>query len=145
MKHRQATDGDLQEIKELLDCNNLPSDDCEEHIENFIIVEEKRKIIGVGGLEVYGNVGLVRSIVIESGYRGRGISKNIYNLIEDRAHSFGINTLYLLTESATDYFKKLGFVVQERQKVPKSIMNTKQFKELCPSSAMVMSHELSGK
>ncbi len=145
MNHRQAPGEDLQEIKELLDINKLPSGDFEEHVENFIVIEEKRKIIGVGGLEIYGVIGLVRSIVVESAYRGRGISKNIYKLIEKKAHGFGVNTLYLLTESATDYFNKLGFVIQEREKVPKLIKDTKQYKELCPSSAVVMSRKLSGK
>lgn len=145
MNHREATDADLQIIKELLNASKLPSDDCDEHIKHFLVIEEKGKIIGIGGLEICGTVGLVRSMVVMPEHRGKGIAKNIYRLIENRAHGLGINALYLLTESATDYFKNLGFIVQERSEVPASVMETKQFKELCPSSAMVMFREISGR
>ncbi|MCU7919345.1 MAG: GNAT family N-acetyltransferase [Candidatus Thiodiazotropha sp. (ex Epidulcina cf. delphinae)] len=143
MNHRQATDADLQTIKELLDIGKLPLDDCAEHIEDFIVIEEKGKIIGMGGLEICGAVGLVRSIVVDPAYRGSGIAKNIFRLIEVRAIALGINRLYLLTESATEYFARLGFSIQERSEVPASVMATRQLKELCPSSARVMFREVS--
>ncbi|MCU7933305.1 MAG: GNAT family N-acetyltransferase [Candidatus Thiodiazotropha sp. (ex Dulcina madagascariensis)] len=143
MNHRPATDTDLQAIKGLLDIGKLPSDDCAEHLEDFILIEEKGKIIGMGGLEIYGAVGLVRSIVVDPAYRGGGIAKNIFRLIEVRAIGLGIDRLYLLTASATGYFERLGFTIQKRSEVPASVMETKQFKELCPSSARVMFREVS--
>jgi len=145
MNHREATYTDLRAIKELLSSSNLPSEDCEEHIENFIVIEEKGKIIGVGGLEIRGVFGLVRSIVVVPEKRRKGIAKKIYKLIEEKAYSLGINTLYLLTESATEYFFLLGFIIKDRAETPISIMETKQFKELCPSSAKVMYREISDK
>ena len=143
MNYREATDADLQIIKELLNISKLPSDDCEDHIKNFLVIEEKGKIIGVGGLEICGTIGLVRSMVVIPEHRGKGVAKNLYTLLEDRAHGLGIKTLYLLTESATEYFKSLGFIVQERSEVPVSVMETRQFKELCPSSATVMFRAIS--
>jgi len=140
MNFRKATAADLAAIKILLNSSKLPSSDCDQHIENFIVAEERGKIIGTGGFEICGTNGLVRSIVIAPEYRGNGIAKEIYQQIENGAYSLGINTLYLLTESATEYFKKLGFVIKKRSETPKSIMQTKQFKELCPSSAAVMCH-----
>jgi len=142
MKHREASSTDFLIIKELLNCSNLPSNDIEKYIENFIIIEKNNKIIGIGGLETYNQFGLVRSIVVKSEYRNNGIAKNIYGLIEKKAYALGIKTLYLLTETAIDYFKKLGFKIQNRSNVPKSIMRTKQFKELCPSSAVVMYRDI---
>ncbi len=143
MNYRKATTADLAAIKALLSSSKLPSSDCDEHIENFIIVEDKDKIIGTGGLEICGANGLVRSIVIAPKYRGNGIARKIYQRIEDKAYHSGMTTLYLLTESATEYFKKLGFVVKKRSETPESIMQTKQFKEFCPSSAVLMCHEKS--
>ena len=144
MNHREAAHTDLQTIKELLGISKLPSENCEEHIGNFIVIEEKGKIVGVGGLEICGAIGLVRSIAVAPEHRGKGVAKQIYKSIEDKAYGLGINTLYLLTESAAEYFKKLGFIIQKRSKVPESVMKTKQFKELCPSSAVVMCREISG-
>ncbi|MCF6255530.1 MAG: arsenic resistance N-acetyltransferase ArsN2 [Gammaproteobacteria bacterium] len=138
MNYREATAADLTAIKTLLNSSKLPSDDCDEHIGNFIVAEDRGKIIGTGGLEICGADGLLRSIVITPEHRGNGIAKKIYQQIEDRAYSLDVSTLYLLTESATEYFKKLGFVIKKRSETPKSIMQTKQFRELCPSSATVM-------
>ncbi len=138
MNYREATATDLIAIKTLLDSSKLPSDDCDEHIGHFFVAEDRGRIIGAGGLEICGADGLVRSIVITPEHRGNGIAKKIYQQIEDRAYGLGVSTLYLLTESAAEYFKKLGFVVKKRSETPKSIMQTKQFRELCPSSATVM-------
>ncbi len=145
MNYRKAISADLNEIKKILMANGLPSVDFGEHLENAIVVEEKGAIIGLGGLEIGGDIGLVRSIVVIPSYRGKGIAKNIYRLIEDKAHHLGINVLYLLTESATEYFQKLGFAVQQRAEIPIAVMETKQFKELCPSSATVMFCKISSK
>lgn len=143
MKHRQAISDDLITIKELLSLSNLPADDCAEHLEHFVVMEDEGKVIGLGGLENCGAYGLLRSIVVAPEYRGNGIAKMIYSLIEKKAYDLGINTLYLLTESATEYFEKLGFVIQQRSEVPLLIVATKQFKQLCPASAVVMFREIS--
>jgi len=140
MNCRKATTADLKVIRELLSASKLPSDDCDEHIENFIVVEDKGKIIGTGGLELCGANGLVRSIAVTPEYRGNGIAREIYRQIEDKAYDSGIRALYLLTESATGYFKKLGFVVKDRSGIPDAIKQTRQFRELCPSSATIMCH-----
>lgn len=142
MNNRNANTTDVLVIKKLLNHSNLPSNDFEKHIENFIVIEENNTIIGLGGLEAYDKVGLVRSIVVESNYRNNGIAKDIYLLIEKRAYNLGIRTLYLLTDTATEYFRKLGFKIKKRSDVPIPIMETKQFKEFCPSSATLMFREI---
>ena len=138
MNCRDATYTDLEDIVSMLHTSNLPSVDCEEHLDNFVIVEVNEKIIGIGGLEVYGNVGLLRSIVVDADSRRNGVGEIIYKLIAKKAANVGVNTLYLLTESAEKYFSGLGFSVQDRDEIPASIKETKQFKEPCPSSAKVM-------
>lgn len=140
MDFRKATVADLAAIKILLNSSKLPSSDCDEHIENFIVAEDRGKIIGTGGFEICGSNGLIRSIVITPEYRENGIAKKIYQQIENETSRLGINTLYLLTESAIGYFKKLGFMIKKRSETPRAIMQTKQFKELCPSSVAIMCH-----
>jgi len=142
MKIRQATDADLVRIKGLLKDNNLPFSDCGEHIDNFILKEDKNNIIGIGGIEVYGCNGLIRSIVVSKNQRGKGVAKDIFKTIKEKSFDLGVTGLYLLTEDANEYFDKLGFRAVERTEAPESIMNTKQFKELCPSSAVVMYLEI---
>jgi amino-acid N-acetyltransferase len=47
----------------------------------------------------------------------------------------GIKTLYLLTMTAADFFLKIGYQVTQKDKVPKSIEKTEEFKNVCPVSA----------
>ena len=142
MYYRQATGTDLEKIKSLLDSCKLPSADCEEHINNYFIVEDKRDIIGVGGLEIMDSLGLIRSLAVKPEYRGQGVATKLYCLLEKRASDAGITTLYLLTESASRFFSRFGFEIQNNAKPPRAIANTKQFSRLCPSTAVLMIHSL---
>ena len=112
--------------------------------DSFLAIQEG-KFFGLGGLQICGAIGLVRSIVVVPEYRGRGIAREIYRLIESRAREIGIKALYLLTDTAAEYFLKLGFSVKNRNDIPTSVTQTKQFSELCPSSAKIMFREISGK
>lgn len=142
MNSREAILDDLETIRGLLDICKLPSVDCAEHLNNFVLVEKNDKVVGVGSLEVYDNVGLVRSVAVLPNSRNSGVGKMIYELIEKKAIDLGVRVLYLLTESADKYFSNLGFSVKNRNEAPLSIMKTKQFKDLCPSTAKVMYREL---
>jgi len=138
MQYRQATKADLTEIEELLKDNNLPFSDCSEHIDNFILKEEKNKIIGIGCIEIYGRNGLIRSMVVAKNYRRSGVAKEILRTLKEKAFDSGVTDIYLLTETAIEYFKTVGFKALDRDDAPDSIKNTKQFNAICPSSAVVM-------
>jgi amino-acid N-acetyltransferase len=144
MNFRSAKIADIEDIAELLNTSNLPSDDFTEHLDNFIVSEEAQTIVGVGGLETHGPNGLVRSLAVKPKHQRKGIGKLIYKSIENKAGEIGLSSLYLLTESAEAYFTKLGFIVKDRSYVPVSIANTKQFKLFCPTTATVMVKELDG-
>lgn len=142
MKYRDAVTSDIEQIESLLKEYSLPVNDIFENINNFIIAEQDNKIVGLGGFEKHGEIVLLRSITVTQEYRGKAIGKSIYQLLESKISRLGINQLYLLTETATDYFKNIGFTIKERTDVPEAVMRTKQFKELCPSTAVVMFYEL---
>lgn len=135
---RNAVLADRKTIKKILSDHQLPWEDCELHLEHFIVIEEDNNLIGLGGIEPYGDNGLLRSIVVISAYRNNGVGNTIYQLLQTYARQLGIRTLYLLTETATDYFSALGFKYISRSNTPISIKNTQQFKNLCPEHATVM-------
>lgn len=138
MTCRDAAIADFPSIQELLSRSKLPDDDFVAHIKNFIVYVENHNIVAVGGLEICGAFALLRSIAVASEHRGKGIAKKIYKLLKVRAYGLGINRLYLLTESSIEYFANLGFRIMDRADAPELIMETEQFKELCPSSATLM-------
>ncbi len=93
---------------------------------------------GVVGLECFGPVGLIRSLAVSSGARGRGLGRALVSAIEADARAAGVAELYLLTTTAEGFFSKLGYVRIARDDAPLAIASTTQFSALCPSSAVVM-------
>lgn len=91
--------------------------------------------VGVGGLELHGPVGLLRSVAVEPDRRGEGLGSEICQRLEARAAAAGVETLYLLTTSARAFFADRGYEAVERASVPAAIARTRQFADLCPASA----------
>lgn len=142
MKSRLATAEDLADIQQILESYQLPTDDCHEHLNNFILLQYQENIMGIGGLEIYEHNALIRSVAVTHAYTGKGLGKKIYRLLENQAKKKGVKALYLLTETATDFFLQLGFLSIDRSEAPAAISKTKQFLELCPSSAQLMRKKL---
>lgn len=126
-------------IKSLLKRNNLPSEDIlPNNLKDFFIAKTKEKIIGIIGLEIFEEIGLLRSLCVEETFRKKGIGFLLYKDLSIYAHSKGIRELYLLTTTAEAFFHRLGFLTVDRSIVPESIRMTSEFRDLCPSSAVCM-------
>lgn len=142
MHYRNATLNDLNTIKSLLDRFQLPSSDCEAHISNFMILEDKAVLVAIGAIEAYDNIGLLRSLVVDTHYQHQGIGKQFVDRLKDNAARNGIYQLYLLTETAVDFFKSQGFVEIDRNLAPQEIKATQQYSQLCPDSACLLRYTL---
>jgi amino-acid N-acetyltransferase len=138
MKFRKALDSDLKLIEIMLKESKLPYEDCKYHLNNFVIKEDDGEIVGIGGAELYDDIALLRSITVLEKYRGKGIGNSIFFKIREYVKEHGVETVYLLTETAEKYFMTLGFTVISREVVPQEIRETEQFSSLCPLSAAVM-------
>ena len=143
MRYRKAKEPDIQRIQELLEVSGLPSNDIDGRAQTIFIAEAAERLVGTGGIETFGRVGLIRSVAVAPEHRNNGIAKHLYTLLEVYARDAGVRTLYLITDSAEEYFQKLGFSVQARDTVPELIKQTSQFSRLCPSSATIMCKALS--
>lgn len=133
---------DLPAIQELLRLCGLPIDDCAEQIDGFFLAELGEKLVAVGGLEIQGEEGLIRSIAVAPGARKRGLGKTICVELQGRAAEAGVRRLFLLTETAERFFHRLGYRSVSRLETPRAIQATRQFVALCPSSAQVMFLEI---
>lgn len=131
-----------EEAIALLRAENLPVEDLPESLNDFFVAAEGGDIIGVAGMEVYGNYGLLRSVAVSPGYRGRGIALKLVSQIESAGKSKGLSALYLLTETAADYFKNNGFIQISRDQAPAEIKTSSEFSHMCPVSAIVMEKAL---
>ena len=101
-------------------------------------LEENGETIGVGGLEIFSDQALLRSIAIRKEFQGKGLGKELVEQIESAAKESGISALYLLTNTAADFFKSIGYQTIQRDDFAEQLKQTSQFSGLCPISAICM-------
>lgn len=72
MKYRSSSEADLLNIKTLLKEEGLPFNDIDEHLDTIIIAEEEGgELVGLGAIEMYGQVGFFRSLVVVKSKRNK--------------------------------------------------------------------------
>jgi len=128
----------LSYLEQLLVQNDLPARDVRANPECFYVAFVDGGRVGAGGIEVYGSEGLLRSVVVEASERGEGYGTAICDALERRAAQKGVERLYLLTTTATEFFANRGYEPVDRSSVPPAIGETTEFSELCPDSATCM-------
>lgn len=133
-----ANEKDEGSIKNLLLEASLPHQDISTHLGHFLLAKSNDTLIGVVGLEVHAEFGLLRSLAVATPYRGKGIGMLLCERILDYAHLQGIKELYLFTMTAEHFFAKLGFIKIDRENIPKEIQGTEEFQTLCPSTSICM-------
>ncbi|WP_226481324.1 arsenic resistance N-acetyltransferase ArsN2 [Natrinema amylolyticum] len=139
---RKAEPEDLGRIEALLDANSLPYRDVRSKPECFFAAFSEGAFVGIGGLETRGSNALLRSVVITEPNRGQGYGTALCDALEDRARSNGVETLYLLTTTASAFFRRRGYEAIDRETVPASIRRTTEFADLCPASATCLEKAL---
>jgi amino-acid N-acetyltransferase len=126
----------------LLQSEGLPVEDLPIDLTNFIMATDNGLIVGAVGLEIYGQSGLIRSLVVKPEYRKMKLGRDLIGELEKNAKAVGIKTIYLLTETAQGYFPKIGFETISRDNAPPSIMQSSEFSHVCPTSAIFMKKEI---
>lgn len=131
---RQADKNDFPAIRELLLTNNLPLISVERHIEEFIIAEQT-EIIGVMGALQEDSKGLIRSFAVTASLRKVGVGLALLQTMEQQLKRQEVKEIYLLTETARDYFKKAGFIEISREEMPVSLLRESGLDQACPCSS----------
>ena len=94
--------------------------------------------VGFGGLEIYGDDALLRSVVTLPPLRQVGMGAAIVAALEAEAHARRCRAIYLLTTSEADFFARLGYKPCTREDVPEGLRASRQFAALCPPTATAM-------
>lgn len=132
--------GDETGILALLSLAELPAEDLMiDKLKNFLVARsEDNSVIGTIGVEPYHDIGLLRSLAVDPSYRGKGLGVRLVHELQSYAQRKGIKTLFLLTVTAAEFFKKIGYQVTQRNLVPAPIAKTEEFKNICPVSAVCL-------
>lgn len=140
---RLATSKDLPAVLALLEGAGLPYQDLTTaHLADFLVAESGHSILGIVGLERCHEDALLRSLAVRPESRLTGLGTQLADAAEDHARQTGVDTLYLLTTTAADFFARRGYEVIERRAAPPELQKTTEFSSLCPSQAVCMRRRL---
>lgn len=92
--------------------------------------------VGYGGIELYGDSALLRSLVVLPDHKGMGHGAALVAQIVAEAD---VAEFWLLTNTAAAFFTRLGWAVRDRTDAPPAIVASAEFASLCPASATCMS------
>ena len=138
-----ATPDDLAAVTDLLQKCGLPHQDLVPgDMREFLVIPAEGELAACAGLQVFGAVGLLRSLAVRPPLRLQGVGGLLCGMIEQRARESGVHTLHLLTTSAEKYFARRGYVRCAREQLPAAIRATAEFSSLCPASAACMCRKL---
>src|SRR5687768_5188912 len=134
----------LGAVVQLLAAAQLPTEDLTAaHCEHFFFAGSPTEPTGLVGLELLGDVALLRSLVVAADRRGTGQGAALLKHAEDQARAQGVRTLYLLTTTAESFFAKHGYQRVARESAPAAIRGTREFAGICPASSTLMLRPLS--
>ncbi len=129
----------------LLTSARLPVEDLtDRHCEHFFYTGAEAAPDGLVGLELFGDVALLRSLVVADALRGSGAGSMLLAHAENHARGQGVTHLYLLTTTAERFFARRGYVRASRQTAPPAIRATREFAGICPASSAFMVKQLQG-
>jgi amino-acid N-acetyltransferase len=135
---RRAASSDQEVVARLLRDLELPTDGVSAWLDHFWVAEYQGRVVGVAGMEQYGDSGLLRSVAVAQEWRGTGVGRRLVERVLEEGRTSGVRDVYLLTTTAEHYFPRLGFACVDRDCVPAALHASAEFTGACPASAVVM-------
>ncbi len=143
MEIRPARSEDLAAILALLELCRLPTAGVPQHLDTFFVAVEGGRVVGSAGLEVHGQVALLRSVATEPAHRGQGVARRLCAEALREAARRGARSCFLLTETAADYFARyFAFQRVPRSAADPRLLASEEFQGACPEGAHLMARTL---
>lgn len=139
---RRAEARDRGAVLALLRSAGLPIEGVREHFQHFCVAQSDGQIIGCVGLELYGRVSLLRSLVVALTHQRRGLGSRLTKYIIAEAVSLGAREIILLTTTAETFFRRFGFEQITREEAPREVYQSIEFQSACPTTATCMKLQL---
>ena len=139
---RLASATDLIDIETMLVAASLPVEGVADHVTTFRVATRGGRVIGSAGVELYGDAGLLRSVVVRPDAQGQGVGAALTHEIVADVKRANVRELFLLTTTAPAYFQRLGFEQVSRQSVPSTLQASAELQGACPATAIVMRLDL---
>jgi len=138
----RATPSDGPGVERLLAASGLPLEGAAEALSLGVVARDGDEVVAAAAIERYGDAGLLRSVVVEPGRLGMGLGQDIVAAAEQLARDDGIKELYLLTETAIDWFPRLGYEVTARGEAVAAVGESIEFTTVCKDTGVPMRRTL---
>ena len=129
---------ELPALLVLLEGSKLPIAGVQDHLAAALAARQDGRLVGSAVLEVYGGDALLRSVAVDPGLRGQGLGLRLAEAALALAGERGVSRVFLLTETAADFFPRLGFRKVSRSDLPASLDGSAELRGACPASAVAM-------
>lgn len=107
----KAKPQDKDTVLKFLKDEGFPTVDIDKFLPTFMIAELDGEKIGTAGIEIYGNNGLMRSIIIAKEYRGQLLGNTLVKSVLNMADLRGVKKVYALAknEQQERFLSQFGF------------------------------------
>ena len=107
---RSAHARDVPRMAELIAAAHLPPLFIEEYLDGFIAAQQGDDLIACGGIEIYDDCGVIRSVVVDESGRGLGLGGRLAELLMEKGRTAGVTDLFLFTADALPFWLHYDFV-----------------------------------
>jgi N-acetylglutamate synthase-like GNAT family acetyltransferase len=135
---RPAEPADAGAVAALLRASGLPVDGVEGALDHGLVASRDGRLVGCVALEVFDESALLRSLAIVPELRGQGLGGVLTRGALNLARALGAREVYLLTDTAGEFFPRFGFGTEDRSNAPAAIKDSVEFRSACPTSALMM-------
>ena len=144
MEFTRATPGDIPAVEALLAEAGLPLDGAAAAFDLGIVgrTAPDGSIVAAAAVERFGDDGLLRSVIVSPDERGSGVGHALVAATEALARETGIRDLWLLTETAIDWFPRLGYEVVDRPVAAAAVGESIEFTTVCRDTGVPMHRAL---
>ena len=134
-------DGALQLLKD----SGLPTEGVADHFDDgYVVIQRDGRVVAMAGMEIYGPDALLRSVAVDAAHRNQGLGHAVVDERLAWATAKGLKDVYLLTNTAADFFEDYGFESIDRGDAPPELQQAPEFASICGSDAIAMRLSLDG-
>ncbi|MDR3048955.1 MAG: N-acetyltransferase [Elusimicrobiota bacterium] len=92
-----------------------------ENIQEFIVMENKGKIIACGALHVsWEDLAEIKALAVNKEYARHGLGSQLVHQLEKNAKTLGVEKVFALSFKPK-FFKKLGYKIIKKESLPQKI------------------------
>jgi N-acetylglutamate synthase-like GNAT family acetyltransferase len=126
---RPAKRSDMTNVRQVLEQVGLNAEPArDDQFTSFFVLSNEDGLVGSVALDVLGDDAVLRALSVHPDHRGSGYGWMLADMAVSQARWRGVRRIYLLTESASDFFAvKFGFRIVDRSTLSKQVAASETF------------------